>query len=212
MDLFINKLDPDKFRETNNIWNILGLNSPQNVGMVSELITQKSFSSKEEWEEFYYEQGRSKAYLADVGMNLYNGVKSTVDISLDECIECVRFRVICETWNGIIMREPNTIKTIDIATDNKFEFRKTSGNDDFDYAIDFEMFDNNKLLCGLQIKPSSYDSSDADYLVRARKNNEEKNRKYEQKFNVPVFTITASSSGAITSGKQFAKLISLVNN
>ena len=47
MDIFINKIDPDKFRATNNIWNLLGLNAPQNIGMVSDLINQKLFSSKD---------------------------------------------------------------------------------------------------------------------------------------------------------------------
>jgi len=212
MDIFINKLDPDRFRATNAPWNALGLNHPSNVGMVSELISRKSFENKEEWEEFYYKNGRSKEYLTEVGKRLYVQVKSEIDITLDECIECVRFRVICETWNGIALREPNTINTIDIATDNKFEFRKTSGEVDFNFAIDFEVYDGENLLCGLQIKPSSYDSSNADYILRAKYANEEKNSKYEQKFNVPVFTITSTSNGAITSGREFAKLIRLINN
>jgi hypothetical protein len=211
MDIFINTIDPDRFRATNNAWNLLGLNSPQNVGMVSELITRKSFSSKEEWEAYYYEHGRSKDYLAEVGKRLFSHISSQMDITLDECVECVRFRVICETWNGIALREPNTINTLNIATDERFEFRKTTGDNDFEYAIDYEMYFDNSLICGIQIKPTSYNTSNADYILRARFINRKKNEKYEQKFDVPVFTITSDSNGGITSGKEFANLMNLSN-
>jgi len=211
VNLFINKVDPDKFRATNAPWNKLGLNSPQNVGMVSELITRKPFKSKEEWEEYYYEHGRSKEYLVEVGKRLYSHVKPSLDITLEECVECVRFRVICETWNGIVLREPNTINTINIATDEKFEFRKTSGDHDIDYAVDFEMYFEETLVCGIQIKPTSYYTSDADYIFFAKQTNKKKNEEYEQKHGVPVFTITSSSNGVITSGREFAELMRLAN-
>jgi len=205
MDIFVNIIDPNKFRATNNTWNLLGLNSPQNVGMVSDLINQKQFSSKEEWEDYYYEHGRSREYLAQVGQKLYDGVKASLDISLEECVECVRFRVICETWNGIILREANTIKTLNLIYDDKFEFRKT-GDSDFDYAVDYEMYYKNRLLCGIQIKPTSYLTSDAEYIRRAKRCNEEKNNRYEEKFGVPVITITSEANGNITSNTEIVKL------
>lgn len=206
MDVFVNKLDPNKFRATNNTWNLLGLNSPESVGMVSELINQKLFLSKEEWEVYYYVHGRNKEHLAQVGQKLYDAMKSTLDITLEECIECVRFRVICETWNGIIVREVNTIKQLDLMYDNKFTYTKTSGDFDFQYAVDYEMFYKGKLLCGIQIKPSSYETSDAEYIARAKRCNGEKNAKYEEIFNVPVVTLTSNLNGVITSNTEILKL------
>jgi len=205
MDVFVNILDPEKFRATNNTWNLLGLNSPQNVGMVSEIISQKPFSSKEEWEEYYYIHGRSKEYLATVGQKLYDAVKGNLNISLEECVECVRFRVICETWNGIILREINTIKQLNLIYDNKYDFRKT-GDSDFDFAVDYEMYHADKLLCGIQIKPTSYLTSDAEYIRRAKRCNIEKNERYEEKFGVPVITITSETNGNITSNTEIVKL------
>lgn len=205
MDIFINTLDRETFRATNNVWNQLGLNAPQNVGMVSDLITQESFSCKEEWEEYYYIHGRSKDYLAQVGQKLFDAVKTTQNISLNECIECVRFRVICETWNGIVLRELNTINQLNLIYDNKFIFKKT-GNADLDYAVDYEMFYNGKLLCGIQIKPSSYENSDAEYIRRAKRCNAEKNAKYTEIFNVPVITLTSETNGIITSYSERIKL------
>lgn len=198
-DIFINTLDREKFRATNNIWNQIGLNSRENVGTVSDLINQKPFKNKEDWEEYYYEHGRSKKHLTKIGEILYDAIKSTLDITLEECIECVRFRVICETWNGIIIRENNTIKQLEIIYDNIFQFKKTSGDVDFNYAVDYEMFYDNKIICGIQIKPTSYLTSNAEYIIRAKKCNEYKNFKYSEKYNIPVITLTSEINGIITS-------------
>ena len=175
MDLFINTVDPDKFRATNAPWNDMGLNSRNNIGTVTKLISEKVFKNKEEWEEYYYEHGRSKEYLAGVGKRLYDEVKSTVDISLEECIECVRYRTVCETWNGIMLREPNTIKTLQTITNNKFDFRKTEGDFDCDYAVDFEMFNGDELLCGKLTKKRTKNTSKSlmlKYLLLQQVNTE----------------------------------------
>lgn len=216
MDIFINTIDPDKFRALNKPWNVMRLNARSNVGILNKLVNEKTFENKEEWEEYYYEHGRSKEYLAGVGKKLYDGVKSTVDVSLDECIETVRFHVICETWNGIIITEANTIKMLSLIIDNKFVFNNTDGDFDCDYAVDFEMIDGDKLLCGIQIKPESY-WGDEDYLIDARDINEKKNEKYEQKFGVEVFTITGNKYGQILNGliehkKQFPQFMTVVKN
>jgi len=206
MDLFINTVDPDKFRATNMPWNVMRLNARSNVGILTKLINEKEFENKEEWEEYYYEHGRSKEYLAGVGKRLYDGVKSTVDISLDECIECVRFRVICETWNGVIIRERNVIKKLTELFGDTFTFKKTEGDFDVDYAIDYETFHNAALIVGIQIKPTSYDTSDEDFVRDARKINFFKNLDYEEKFGVGVVTITSEYDGIPTSYKELLKL------
>lgn len=198
LDVFVNTLDYNKFTATNSIWNKLGLNHPDNVGMVSTLINEQKFTNKEEWENYYYTHGRTKEYLNNVGLLLYNAIKDTIDISIDECIECVRFRVICETWNGIIIREENTIKTLDIISDGIFLFKKVSGNDDFKYAVDREMYlkKTNLLICGIQIKPVSYDNNN-EYLNKAKSANKEKNFKYFIDKHVPVITILSNQNGSI---------------
>ena len=173
--------------------------------MVSDLINQKPFSCKEEWEDYYYIHGRSKEYLAQVGQKLYDAVKAKLDISSEECVECVRFRVVCETWNGIIQREINTIKMLNLIYDDKFLFKKTT-NFDFEYSVDYEMFYHDKLLCGIQIKPTSYLTSDAEYVERAKRYNEEKNIRYTEKYGVPVITITSDLNGSITSNTEIVKL------
>jgi ferredoxin-like protein FixX len=206
MDLFINKLDIGKFESTNEIWNRLGLNLPENVGKVSELILEIDFKNKEEWEEYYYKHGRSKEYLTNVGKDLYDAVKTILDITLEECIECVRFRVICQTWNGIIKREPNTINQLELIYDGKFIFKKTNFEIDYNYAVDYEMFYHDKLICGIQIKPTTYETSNAPAVARARYCNKGKNYEYMVKFSAPVITLTSETNGIITSYKEKLKL------
>ena len=205
MDVFKNTLNPENFTSTNNIWNLLGLNSPTNVGMVSELINEKPFENKEDWEEYYYIRGRNKEHLASLGKILYDNLPANCDFTLNECIECVRYRVICETWNGIVIREVNTIKTLTNVFEN-FTYRKTSGIIDNDYAVDYEVYYDSNLVCGIQIKPISYEESNAEHLQRARRNNLMKNEKYTEKFGVPVVNIISELNGAVSSNKGFIML------
>jgi len=68
------------------------------------------------------------------------------------------------------------------------------------------MYYKDKLICGLQIKPTSYLTSDFEYIRRAHRCNDEKNLKYQQKFGVPVITITSEMSGIPTSHLEMLKL------
>lgn len=142
------------------------------------------------------QKGRTKEDLREKGKILYEAVKNNgYDLTLDECIECVRFRVICETWNGIILRENNTIKTLQNIFQN-LTFKKADGEMDHTYAVDFQVFKDNNLICALQIKPKSY-TQNAPYIVKARIANENKYAAYKQKYGVPVFTVISTSKGDI---------------
>lgn len=239
---FINTVDLDKFRATNAHWNNLLLNDPWSVGYVSTLIEMQNFSTKEAWEQFYYESGalrneqiskrsegdkqilndfalkfsnpnkinelsweiknlnfqygRTEVQMAEKGKVLYETVKSnSLCISLEECIECVRFRTICETWNGIILREKNTIETLK----RQFPlltFEKTLGEFDHKFAVDYELKLSEKLVCGIQIKPKSY-LGNAPYLKKAQQANKYKNAEYIKSFGKPVMDIISQLNGVI---------------
>lgn len=140
--------------------------------------------------------GRTKEEIASKGQVLYNAVKNNGhNLTLDECIECVRFRVICETWNGVIIRERNTINKLQAKYPN-LSFRKVDGEKDYKYAVDYEVFNENNLLFALQIKPISY-TWNAPYIVNARNRNKIKNEQYTQENNVPVFYIISKTDGQI---------------
>lgn len=140
--------------------------------------------------------GRTKDDLMARANCLYANVKNNgYNLTLDECFECVRFRTICETWNGIIVRENNTISVLKKLFP-KIEFKKTDGNIDHTYAVDYELFNDGILVCGIQIKPKSY-LGKAPYLVNARYANQKKYAAYKKLHNVDVLTIISKSSGEI---------------
>lgn len=246
MDEFKLPISIDKFRSTNAAWNNLMLNDPYSVGYVSQLIECKEWSSKEEWEQFYYDSGEerdkllgeNRAILNDDSLQLtkkhiiqsltwqqknlnyqYGRTKNDLmskarklnaavrSLTLEECYECVRFRTICETWNGIIIREANTIKTLS-SLFPIYEFRKTDGHTDHTYAVDYEIYSNGILRCGIQIKPKSY-TFNAPYLQKARNANLQKYEAYKKKNGVPVYTIISKGNGEILNNDVILKLRSL---
>ena len=133
-------------------------------------------------------QGRTREQIANKGQILYQEAqKRGIDITEEECIEAVRFRTICQTWNGIIIRERRTIDMLQ----NKFPditFQKTDGDFDYEYAVDYQLFKDKKLICGIQIKPNSYNSR-APYVLNAKAANQRKNANYSTAFRVPVYNV-----------------------
>lgn len=244
MEEFKLSIDVGKFRSTNAAWNNLMLNDPWSVGYVSQLIETKEWSSKEEWEQFYYDSGEERQRLIpptyqellnDDSLQLtqknriqalswqlknlnyqYGRTKEdlmskarklnsvAINLTLAECYECVRFRTICETWNGIIVRENNTIKNLSQLFPN-LEFRKTDGNIDHTYAVDYEVLCDGVLKCGIQIKPKSY-MFNAPYLQKARYANQQKYAAYTKLKGVPVLTIISKGNGEIVNEETLREL------
>ena len=242
MDEFLLQIDEIKFRKTNGPWNELCLNDPWSVGYVSTLIETQIFSTKEKWEQFYYDSGQERALkiqllknqeqkllnehtlkrtnpqqieglethlknlnfqfgrteeqLFDKGKILHNYLlQKAVDITEEECAACVRHRTICETWNGIIIRERNTVKKLNDLLPT-FEFIKTNGDFDYEYAVDYEISEHGNIFCGIQIKPKTYTYNTA-YIARARNTNIRKNQHYFDTFRRPVFDVISKANGEI---------------
>jgi hypothetical protein len=142
------------------------------------------------------QHGRTKEDIIKKGNILYNDVQSNGSgITLDECIECVRFRIICETWNGIIVREHNTIENLKKKFPT-YDFKKSTGQMDHQYAVDYEIYKNGKLSSAIQIKPESY-TWNAPYINKAKGANKIKNQAYTNVFNALVYDIIADGRGNI---------------
>lgn len=140
--------------------------------------------------------GRTKDRLHRKAQILFDTVKNNgLGLTVDECFECVRFRIICETWNGVIVRERNTVQTLLKHFPNT-EFRKVSGEMDHTFAVDYELYKSGLLTSAIQIKPESYTWS-APYIQKARNANKHKNQEYLKKFGVPVYDVIADSRGNI---------------
>lgn len=151
--------------------------------------------------------GRTEKDLREKGEILYEAVKNDgYGLTLEECVECVRFHVICETWNGIILRENKTIETLRKLFFN-LRFEKTEGEMDYTYAVDFQVYSKvtNKLVCAIQIKPKTY-LGNAPYLKKARTANAHKYAAYKEKYGVEVLTIISSNKGEIFNKEIIAKI------
>jgi len=143
-----------------------------------------------------FQFGRTEEQLRKKGKILYEKVKDNgYGLTEEECFQCVRYRVICETWNGVVLREVNTIATLKRLLPQAV-FEKVDGEFDHQYAVDYEVYKEGKLVYGLQVKPESYTRS-TPYINKARYANQQKNAAYTAKFGVPVYDIISSTAGNI---------------
>ena len=177
----------------------------------SLIRTDKAAINKLPWDvkNLNTQYGRTREDLKRKAEVLYASIRNNGHgLTLEECEECVRFRVVCETWNGIILRENNTIGVL---TDRfpMLSFEKTSGEIDHTYAVDFEVFRAGSLICGIQIKPQSY-TWNAPYIVKARTANKAKNAAYTKLMGVPVYDIISKTNGEIQSPKVLEQIESLI--
>ena len=155
---------------------------------------------------FYY--GRTSNQLKEKGTILHKAVSAkSINISEAECTECVRFRTICETWNGIIIRETNTVGHLKKIFP-EVEFLKTEGAFDHQYAVDYELSHNGTMFCAIQIKPKSYTYNTA-YVNKARESNARKNQLYVEKYHTHVIDIISRSNGEIENTKVISQIIDL---
>ena len=143
-----------------------------------------------------YNYGRTEEDLSYKGEILYHHCKkSNINITIDQVQECVSYRVLGETWNGIILREKNTVDSLSKIFPT-LEFEKTQAAFDHQYAVDYNVYLGTRLVCGIQIKPKSY-LSNKSYILKAKRANTKKNKKYSTEFGVPTIDIVSSQKGEI---------------
>lgn len=250
MEEFVNEMRRFQFQLTNSYWNDLELNKCWSVGMITDLISRRSFRSKEEWVSFYYESGnerlgelsrlsideqyvakyrikpngvagklsrlnsrygRTREALDFKGSVMYEIMKQDGhDITLEECQYAVRYRVLGETWNGLILREKNTANSIQNLFNTlgygNLSVVKASPEIDSAYEVDFEVYNYDKLLFGVQVKPKTY-LKDTPYLRDIKVVNEEKNRMYFEHFGSFVFYIYSETNGKILNQVEFVEYL-----
>ena len=162
--------------------------------------TDKAAIYKFSWDvkNLNFQYGRTKDDLMRRAEVLHEYMRSQLKstITLDQCFDCVRFRTICETWNGVIVRENHTVKRLAQLFGSNAIIRKTDGETDHVFAVDYEVHVQHELKFGIQIKPKSY-LGNAPYLVRARYANEQKFLSYKTKTGCPVFVVISKTSGEI---------------
>lgn len=229
MNLFENPINIQKFRSTNAIWNEMKLNSPMSVGYVTNLIESRSFETKEEWRDFYYESGKqrlellkNKGYnkefslnfgrteeeLREYGKKMFLEIQrrgNPLQITLPECVFMVKYRVMGETWNGVIMREKNTVETL-YRYLPMLSFVKVDGEADYKYGIDYEVYQGTQLVCAIQIKPLSYEKGSSPEILKAKHANKTKNELYMNEKGVPVHYIYSKIDGSVINADIVSKI------
>ncbi len=141
--------------------------------------------------------GRTREQLMERAAVLYNHLlRQDSDLSLLECFECVRFRTIGQTWNGVVLREKNTVQRLREYFP-QCTWRNTDGAFDHRYAVDYELLLNGQLVAGIQIKPRSYQMGKQRYLTKAREANQRKNEEYKRHYGCPVYDVISTADGSL---------------
>lgn len=116
-----------------------------------------------------------------------NKIVELTNLSEAECFEYTKFRILGQTWNGML-NEISLIEELKQEFPN-IDFKKADYNLDENYFTDWQAFSNNKLFLGLQIKPITYAYMNTPYQNQAKLNHERQRTNYKEKFKVPHFLI-----------------------
>ncbi len=168
------------------------------------------FNSSQKVLDAQYNFGRTPAILLNRAFILKKMIQNMVDLGLSESFELVKYRLLGETWNGIYIREQNVLITLKDSFP-KLLFEQTSSSIDTKYAVDVEVYGQNGLICGIQIKPMSYNSRKL-YIKEAVNINVKKNLEYHNKTGKEVYTLLCTESGDIKESNQKKDLFELLNN
>ena len=184
--LFENKTPHLLYREYNKDRRLNSFFSPNNIGKCVKIFDDyfqavKGDINKDGWEEYCISKIRRESLL-----NAVDFMAAKYKIDKVDAAEYVHFRVIGQTWNGM-MYEIKCINTLQEYFPN-LTFRKTPFEIDDQYCTDWEAY-SDKLLFGIQIKPESYIYMNSPYQNKAKERHQEQVEKYKEKFKVPHYFV-----------------------
>lgn len=141
-----------------------------------------------------YNYGRTPEEISNKAFALLGGVTlQGGQLGIDEAIAAVCQRVLVDVYDGIIKRERNTINTLSSLLPG-LTFKEMVGIDDNKYGVDYEIYKQDQLICGLQIKPESYISNNN---MSSHRINLKKNKQYYEDFGVEVLYVYSDKRGII---------------
>jgi len=179
-------LNKEAYSKLNKDKKISYLFRSSNVGKCAKIFDDYYKSTIELKPEHWY-----LFYESTMGVDILKEVSKKVseisNLSLDVCFDYVKFRVLGQTWNGML-NEINLILELKDEFPN-IDFKKADYDLDENYFTDWEAYSNNKLFLGLQIKPITYMYMNTPYQNQAKLNHERQRTNYKEKFKVPHFLI-----------------------
>jgi len=179
-------LNKNEFSKLNKDKKISYLFRSSNVGKCAKIFDDYYKSTIElkpaEWYRFY-ELVMGITILKEVT----NKLIELTNLSEDVCYDYTKFRVLGQTWNGML-NEINLIEELKQEFPN-IDFKKADYDLDENYFTDWEAYSNDTLFLGLQIKPITYKYMNTPYQNKAKLNHERQRTNYKEKFKVPHFLI-----------------------
>jgi hypothetical protein len=179
-------LSKDEFSKLNKDKKISYLFRSSSVGKCAKIFDDYYKSTIElkpaEWYRFY-ESVMGITILKEVT----NKLIELTNLSEAVCYDYVKFRVLGQTWNGML-NEINLIEELKQEFPN-IDFKKADYDLDENYFTDWEAYSNGTLFLGLQIKPITYMYMNTPYQNQAKLNHERQRTNYKEKFKVPHFLI-----------------------
>ncbi|ARN57281.1 MjaI restriction endonuclease [Sedimentisphaera salicampi] len=133
------------------------LNFEKNVGPASENIRKCEPKTLQEWQNYYFQNVRSKEHIEELGRKLYVKITEVIQAEVEEiteqdCIEYIFKMVIDRTYDGYVTE----INTVYGQLEQKIGCKIEPAPDEWDrlYNVDFYIKIKDNYL-GIQIKPVS---------------------------------------------------------
>jgi len=180
----------------NSAMNRFQLNFKRNVGATSESIRLCSPKTLEEWQDYYFENVRSKEHIEELGKKLYCKITEVIqsevnEITEEDCINYMVELVINRTFDGY----QTEIKTIYGQLQHLLGVKIEAAPDEWDrlFNIDFFIQIGDKYI-GLQIKPINkgiqIPEIHKEYALQ-----EKTHQKFTKQFGGKVFYIFSMKNG-----------------
>ena len=134
------------------------------------------------WETFYLQDRDDRLVeIADIIANRYDYISHFM------AYDYVFYRVVGQTYNGFV-RELKIIKRLSVEFP-ALNFEKAAYELDEKYFTDFQVYYDQELVMGGQVKPISYKYMNTPYQRKAKENHQEQRKLYMDTFNVPHFIL-----------------------
>lgn len=180
----------------NSAMNRWQLNFKRNVGPVSEQIRKCAPGNVEEWEEYYFNNVKSREHIQGLGRKLYVKITEVIPAEVEEvtekdCIEYMYQMVIHRTFDGYMTE----IKTIYGQLQEILNVKIEPAPDEWDrlYNVDFFIRVKDRYI-GLQIKPAS-GTSHIPEIFKERSLQAVTHREFTEEFGGKVFYIISVKEG-----------------
>jgi len=174
----------------NSVMNRFQLNFRRNVGPTSESIRKWAPKTVNEWENYYFQNVKSKEQIIELGKKLYIKISEVVQAELDDiteqdCIDYIINLVINRTFDGYMTE----IETIYGKLEKEIGEKIEPAPDEWDrlFNVDFYIKINDKYI-GIQIKPVS-EGIQLPEIFKERTIQEETHQKFTEVFGGKVFYI-----------------------